>query len=144
MSSIFRFALLAAVVGLASLSAAGEAAAQGSPEARTAREGVYTTAQANRGKRIYEQECALCHGPREFAGAAFLRRWGNMPLGSLFVHIKNTMPQTAPGILTEAQTADVVSYVLQLNGYPTGSAELPGALDELTRIRFEEPSGSQQ
>lgn len=143
MSSPLRPFVLAAAVGLLSLGGAGELSAQASEELRTASQGVYTAAQATRGKRIYEQECALCHGPREFSGTAFLRRWGNMPLGSLFVHIKNTMPQSAPGILTEAQTADVISYVLQLNGFPTGSSELPGVLDELTQIRFQEPSGSQ-
>lgn len=143
MSSLRRLLLLAATLGLLSFAGAAELSAQAASEARTAREGVYTPAQANRGKRIYEQECALCHGPREFSGAAFLRRWSNMPLGSLFVHIKNTMPQTAPGMLTESQTADVVSYVLQLNGYPTGSSELPAVLDELSRIRFEQPSSQQ-
>jgi S-disulfanyl-L-cysteine oxidoreductase SoxD len=144
MSSALRFSYLVAALTLLAPVGATGLSAQASPEARTAREGVYTSAQATRGKRIYEQECALCHGPREFSGTAFLRRWSNMPLGSLFVHIKNTMPQTAPGMLSEAQTADVISYVLQLNGYPTGSAELPAVLDELTQIRFEQPSGAQQ
>lgn len=117
-----------------------DAQGAGGSDAPTARDGIYTQAQANRGKEVYEVECALCHGPREFTGTAFLRRWSNMPVGSLFVHIQNTMPQSAPGILTPRQTADVVAYVLSLNGFPAGNTELPSAPEELSRIRFERPS----
>jgi mono/diheme cytochrome c family protein len=114
--------------------------AQEGEDVRSAADSVYTEEQAARGKRIYDVECALCHGPREFAGAPFVGRWGNLPLGSLFVHIQNTMPQMTPGILSAAQTADLVSYVLSLNGFPAGEVELPAETAKLSRIRFRPPA----
>ena len=51
-------------------------------QARTANAGVYTEAQASRGRVLYRQQCALCHGERWAAGlarrcrGAFSRRHG--------------------------------------------------------------------
>lgn len=98
---------------------------------------VYSEAQANRGRDLYDVECATCHGPREFSGTSFLRRWSGGPVGSLFGFINGSMPQMAPGILTYEETADIVAYVLSLNGFPAGNVELPSEPSELAEIRYQ-------
>lgn len=104
---------------------------------RSVLDGVYTEAQATRGQRVYETECSLCHGPRDFSGPVFQLTWAGQRVGALFTHVSMTMPLDNPGHLSPAQYADVVSYILRLNGYPAGEKELPARTEELTRILLE-------
>lgn len=126
--------LSAAFVLVALLPSSGQ-----SQEAIQARDGVYTDLQARRGEVIYTAACADCHGARDFSGTSFMRRWGNVPIGALFQHVQTTMPDMAPGILTDRQTAEIMAYVLSLNGFPAGDDELPSASDALGRIRMDQP-----
>jgi mono/diheme cytochrome c family protein len=98
---------------------------------RTARDGVYTSAQAVRGQAVYQGLCAACHGATlqgdigpPLAGQGFLGIWDPRPLADLFDKIHNTMPADKPRDLTRRQVADVVAYVLQANHFPGGSVEL--------------------
>lgn len=100
-------------------------------------DGVFTDAQAERGKRVYDGECSLCHGPTEFSGRAFLLVWGGQPLGSLFSQIRMTMPMSNPGHLSPRQYAEVVAYMLKLNDFPAGEVELPSEIEALRQIRIE-------
>ena len=100
-------------------------------QARTAKEGVYTAAQAKRGEAIYQAWCVTCHGATlageagpPLAGQNFLGVWGTLPLSDLIEKIHNTMPADAPGTLTVPQVADVAAYVLQANQFQIGKAEL--------------------
>src|SRR3954468_17573886 len=97
---------------------------------RTARDGVYTDAQAARGSAIYQEKCASCHGPTlggslapALAGDAFAANWGG-PLSAIVDKIQATMPANAMGTLTRAQTADVLAFMLQTSKFPAGRAEL--------------------
>jgi mono/diheme cytochrome c family protein len=101
--------------------------------------GVFTREQANAGKLLYDIECSLCHAPREFFGPVFQRRWLTPPVGGLFVHILNTMPQDAPGSLSPTQVANLVAYILEMNGHPAGARPLPTALEQLSQIRLPPP-----
>ncbi|MEO8257489.1 MAG: cytochrome c [Acidobacteriota bacterium] len=106
------------------------AAAQGSI---TVLDGVYTQAQAGRGQAAYQSSCAGCHegqdadGP-ELAGKAFLDRWREDRLESLFTFIRTTMPGNTPGSLDERVYADILAYLLEANGLPAGERELSPAL----------------
>lgn len=105
--------------------------------------GVYTKAQAEAGKALYDVECLVCHGPREFTGSIFQRRWLTPPVSGLFAHVLNTMPQDAPGSLTPAEVATLVAYLLELNGQPAGPTPLPVEMEKLAQIRVlpaEDPS----
>ena len=100
-------------------------------QARSAREGVYTAAQAARGQALYSNQCALCHGEAldgamgpPLAGPLFLDIWGAMAASDLFDKILSTMPADAAGTLSRPQVADLVAYVLQANQFPAGSVEL--------------------
>lgn len=94
---------------------------------------VYSEAQALRGEALYQQHCSLCHGARlqgnpaaPLTGEAFRGRWedGKHTLDDLYYIIRSLMPNNAPGSLSKAQYADVVAYVLKINNYPAGEAEL--------------------
>ena len=86
---------------------------------------------------MYATECSGCHRdglPKRAAPAAdggrFMEAWAEDSLKSLFTVIKTTMPQSAPGSLSDTAYTDIVAYILKENAFPSGSEELtPGALD---------------
>jgi mono/diheme cytochrome c family protein len=101
---------------------------------RTVQVGVFTEAQAGRGKTVYAEHCASCHGATLAGGQApalvgdtFVSNWQTEPLTALISKIRNTMPADAPGQLTASQTADVVAHLLKSGGFPAGSSELASA-----------------
>ncbi len=49
------------------------------------------------------------------------------------------MPMDAPGKLSAEEYADVVAYMLKLQGAPPGEAELSAELRELDRIYVARP-----
>jgi len=110
-------------------------------QARSARAGVYTVAQAARGEALYTNQCTLCHGDAlegaigpPLAGPLFLDIWGAMAASDLFDKIHNTMPADAAGTLSRPQVADLVAYVLQANAFPAGTVELDSADAALEQI----------
>lgn len=102
--------------------------------AHNAWDGVYTADQATQGKAIFADKCATCHGAdltgAEMApplvGASFLGDWAGQSAGDLFTRIHTTMPANDPGSLNNAQVAQVLAYILQVNQFPAGSTALPG------------------
>ena len=95
----------------------------------TVLDGVYTHAQAERGEAVYSTSCIGCHegqdadGP-ELRGKVFLDRWREDTLESLFTFIKTSMPGNAPGSLDDRAYADIIAFILEANGLPTGAREL--------------------
>ena len=94
---------------------------------QTVWDGVYTDAQASRGKTQYDASCRACHrgGPR--SGDEFMRDWDGSDVETLFKQIKATMPSNDPSSLSDAAYADIVAYMLQANAFPAGSNELDTA-----------------
>ncbi len=99
--------------------------------------GVYTTAQAEIGRRVFENECALCHASAEFSGRVFQLTWAGRPLSGFFFQISNTMPLEAPGSLPTEEYVAVLAYILELNGYPAGDEPLPAEASELSEIQLD-------
>jgi mono/diheme cytochrome c family protein len=102
-------------------------------------QGVYTTAQAERGKTAFLASCQRCHnadlsgdrGPA-LKGERFMTTWGGGSVGRLFEKIRDTMPTFATSTIDEATKLDIVTFILQTNGFPTGGAELkPDDLDTI-------------
>jgi mono/diheme cytochrome c family protein len=100
-------------------------------QARTANDRVYTDAQAARGRTLYREKCATCHGDGlegklapPLAGSVFLAVWGAQPLAELAGKIRNTMPADDPGKLKPSETAELVAYILQTGKFPSGRNEL--------------------
>jgi mono/diheme cytochrome c family protein len=110
-------------------------------QVRTAREGVYSDAQATRGQAVFKEKCAVCHGEMlegllgpPLAGDEFLKAWGNQPLAELVNKIQKTMPQSEPGTLTRPQAIDLVAHILQVGKFPAGQAALPEGEDALKQV----------
>lgn len=95
-------------------------------------DGVYTSAQADRGKTVYSNACSRCHaetldGADEVPpvkGPHFMTNWDGQTIADLVQRIRNTMPLDDPGSLSGASTTDLVAYLLQQNGAPPGNSEL--------------------
>jgi mono/diheme cytochrome c family protein len=114
---------------------------------RTTRDGVYTGPQAGRGRAIYIEQCATCHGDALTGGVAppltgdeFRAIWGDLPLVELADKIRNTMPTSNPGGLSPQQTVDLVAHILQTGGFPAGQNELSSDAAELAAITLSAPS----
>jgi mono/diheme cytochrome c family protein len=105
--------------------------------------GVYTSAQAERGAMVFQSHCSECHhedlsggeGPA-LVGNSFMVKWEMSSVERLFHKIRDTMPETASGNVTDAQKLDVVAFILQQNGYPAGTAELTDVQSALAAIRM--------
>jgi mono/diheme cytochrome c family protein len=94
--------------------------------------GAYSAAQAEQGKVPFTGLCRRCHsdnlegserGPA-LKGESFMDNWEQQDLDRLRAKIRDTMPPDDPGKLSEADYLGLVSYILQANGYPAGSAAL--------------------
>jgi len=114
------------------------------PPTKSVWDGVYTQDQADRGKALYSQECASCHGPElsggemapPLAGGEFMAGWDGLTVGDLFERIRISMPQNAPGSLSGQQNADILSFVMSANKFPAGTTELPKEAGILKTISF--------
>ena len=107
-------------------------------------DGVYTTAQAERGKSNYlSGRCGGCHqldlsgdrGPT-LKGDVFLSHWENGSVNALFKKISETMPPNGPNETPDEAKVDIVAYLLQSNGFPAGKAELKLDADALEGIEI--------
>jgi mono/diheme cytochrome c family protein len=114
------------------------------PQVRSTWDGLYNDAQAKRGAAIYAERCASCHAPDlsgidqapPLVGADFLTEWNDTTLNDLFERVRISMPADAPGSLQRQQVADVIALVLQKDGFPAGSADLPADADTLKALKF--------
>ena len=85
----------------------------------------YTEDQARRGQRAFRQVCSDCHYTSEFKGPVFTDVWARRTARDLYRELRRTMPDDNPGGLPRQTYVDVMAYILELNGYPAGSDELP-------------------
>lgn len=97
---------------------------------RTVWDGVYTDAQAERGEKVYADQCAACHGADMKAGAGapslagpeFTFGWEKKPLGGLFDFVRANMPPGQAGSLKDEEYAAILAAMLKRNGFPSGTA----------------------
>src|SRR5580692_6588744 len=91
-------------------------------------DGVYTEAQAQRGKTAYSTQCAMCHGEDlmgsdetpALTGGAFLANWTSLSVNDLFERVRVSMPANNPGRLTRQQDADILTWIFAFNKFPGG------------------------
>ena len=101
---------------------------------------LYTDAQAESGKTLFEGTClGGCHDRGSHKGLTFKLRWDGQPLSDLYTLILKTMPDDAPGTLTPKKSAELVAYLLKLNGMPSGKDELPQDDATLKKITIAVP-----
>jgi quinoprotein glucose dehydrogenase len=130
------FATLFAAGLMALVAAARVTSAQSEPQAglRTVLQGVYTKAQAERGRTTYAAYCISCHGADLSGGVVFGDEETPALIDPLFMAgrdmanvletIRSAMPADGPGVLTDQAYLDVIAYILEQNSVPPGSSEL--------------------
>ena len=111
-----------------------------SPPARSTVQGVYNREQATRGQDVYIGQCRSCHTPEAHASPTFQATWGGKPLAEIYSYIRERMPKSEPGSLSDQEYIDVLTYVLRLNRMPAGDTELPADAETLKGIRFDTKS----
>ena len=128
---VWRTVCLVVVGAAAGSSVLSSMAAQPASKPAPASGGPFTDAQAARGKVVYSQSCAVCHGPTlggatapALMGRAFESSWDHpqLTLDDLFYIVRTTMPPKAASSVSAADHAAVFAYLLQSNGYHAGSS----------------------
>jgi quinoprotein glucose dehydrogenase len=127
------------------LSEAGLGAGKPAQTTRTVWDGVFTEEQAARGRELYNKECSTCHaadlsGVDEapaLSGGAFLSNWDGLTVGDLFERVRISMPPNSKGKLSRQQIADILSYVMSANSFPTGKTEMDTKTEVLKQVRID-------
>src|SRR3989442_361240 len=124
MRRVFRILLITAVAQIAM--------AQESEHHKTVWDGVFTAAQADRGREAYAVHCKSCHSDDLTGGAGpalkgeqFIDNWREDSAKSLFTFIQMQMPANrARGSLSDETYVDILAHILSANMFPVGSKEL--------------------
>jgi mono/diheme cytochrome c family protein len=106
------------------------------PKLVTTATGVFTAAQAKRGEEVYYSICVSCHPKGTYTAPAFRDKWNGHLVSELFTFVSTQMPKEQPGTLDPQDYADVIAYLLKINGAPAGKAELPTDVKALKWIRI--------
>lgn len=109
---------------------------------QTVWDGVYTEAQATRGRELYLKQCGSCHGENlqggdespGLVGGGFLSQWIDLSAGDLLERIRTTMPQDRPGQLSREAYTEILAHLFRANGFPPGQTELPRETAALKQI----------
>ena len=117
-------------------------AARAQAVAKTVWDGVYTTAQSDRGRAAYRTSCAACHG-ESLAGdlapalsGPFWSIWEGRPVAELMKVIRTTMPADGPESLKPQEYADILAYLFSVNKFPAGDVELPTDAAALEAVKI--------
>jgi mono/diheme cytochrome c family protein len=95
--------------------------------------GVFTAAQAQRGNDANQGSCSGCHGSDlratngeavDLTGPALRASWNGKTLQDRFEKIRDTMPLGRENTLGDKTYFDILAFILQFNGFPTGNQEL--------------------
>lgn len=106
-------------------------------------QGVYSAAQAERGKTSFNSSCLRCHGDKlqgntapALSGDRFFTTWGSEPIASLFAKIRDTMPPNFGTSIDDQTKLDIVAFILQTNGFPGGTTELSQTGNDLASAQI--------
>jgi len=130
-----------AAVGVAALigvSLCAALAVAGPSPQKSVHDGVFTPAQVEAGKEVFEAVCLDCHTTDVF-GPDYMTSWSGASLGEFFVSVQATMPYENPGGLEDKDYAAVIVYLFSLNGVAAGENELPTEVGELYEITIDGP-----
>ena len=132
--SCARLAGLFAAALAVTIAAAAEQAPP-APASQSAWNGVFSKEQVERGRTVYNAQCARCHGETLGGGEnspalvddVFFAFWGGKTVGDLVEYTRTTMPSDGPGKITRKRCTDIAAYLLSTNGFPAGDQELPAS-----------------
>lgn len=106
---------------------------------RTTRDGVFSKAQADRGRSVFVGVCANCHTRSQFNDGKWRRKWEGRTVFDVLESIRSTMPNDNPSSLSDREYVEVIAYLLAQNGYPAGDAD--GSEATFKDVRIEPPAG---
>ena len=86
---------------------------------------TFSAAQADRGRDLFRGQCTECHYSSEFSDSQFKFKWSRRSAGSLYQYILTSMPETDPGSLSPTESVELVTYIMRMNGFQAGAADLP-------------------
>ena len=107
--------------------------------------GVYTSAQAERGQAAYKLYCQACHAENLAGGKDAVGRapaligekvLGRKDVNNLFSYIRTWMPEDDRGSLDDHTVIDIVAHILRQNAFPAGSEELVADSESLKKIEI--------
>jgi S-disulfanyl-L-cysteine oxidoreductase SoxD len=133
-----RFSAAILVLAIVVSASLGGEPINGQASGRTVWDGVFTTAQAERGRDLYLDHCADCHGPaleggeeKALKGERFWTDWQETTVDYLLGRISKNMPYSEDGLLAGSlgmpAYVDVVAHLLRTNDFPAGPDELTAA-----------------
>jgi mono/diheme cytochrome c family protein len=104
--------------------------------------GVYSKADADRGKQTYARLCSRCHGVDMKGGATepglvgpkFFDRWHDLRLGDIVAYIQSAMPREHDFYVSAPAAREIVSLMLQESGVPPGKAPISSDIATLNQI----------
>lgn len=102
----------------------------------------FTAAQAARGKTAYNKACAVCHGSTmtngahgtPLAGEYFKTKWSHRSVRAFYDRAQKTMPPGTPGSLPSDTYADIVAYILEVNGFKAGGISLRAGDEKIDKM----------
>ena len=114
---------------------------------RTVWDGVYTKAEADRGKETAARLCAGCHGTDlkggaapKLTGSAFFDRWVNLRLKDVVSYIQAAMPHEQQFYVSADQTRDVIAFMLRESHVPAGHDPISPDVNVLSDILITRPA----
>lgn len=107
--------------------------------------GYFLQSQADRGRVIYEEHCAGCHGatlrggPHEppLTQLGFFRTWGDRTFDVLYAYYSASMPFGTSTRLRESEYVAIGAYWLAFHDYPAGDVALTSDPAQLRQITIE-------
>ena len=104
----------------------------------------FTAAQAQRGRAIYNERCAECHGPTlrggthgsPLAGRFFRLRWDDRRASALHATVRATMPPGGEGSLGARRTSRLLAYIFQTAGIETSNEAVDSDVEALRELRI--------
>jgi len=112
--------------------------------------GVFTAEQAKNGELAFQARCATCHGADlhstdpeapDLTEGAFKFGWQGKTIANRFEEIRSTMPFGNARSLDDQTYIDIVAYILQFNGIPSGNQKLEPDIPALEQIVITIPAG---
>jgi alcohol dehydrogenase (cytochrome c) len=71
------------------------------------------------------------------AGEYFKTKWSRRSVRAFYDRARTTMPPSQPGSLPADTYANIVAYILQVNGFKTGKAPLKAIGESLDKMVLE-------
>ena len=143
--SVAAAGFLVATVGVI-----GSSPGQSSPSIEpfpTVWSGVYSKAEAERGRQAFRKLCGRCHGADmkggltapSLVGDKFFDRWSDLRLGDVVAYIQAAMPREHEFYVPADSARAIISLMLQESGVPAGHQPMSKDIDVQHSILITRP-----